>query len=101
MGTGSNDIHSKLKKLQDLSATDKDVIEALQKKINGQKLDLENLQQKHQSLLRNYEGVSNYAANDKVEFTRLKNSKESAEKEVTDLKKRLEYLEAVNIELRP
>jgi len=43
MGTGSNDIHSKLKKLQDLSATDKDVIEALQKKINGQKLDLENL----------------------------------------------------------
>jgi chromosome segregation ATPase len=44
--------------LQELSSTDKDVIEALQKKINMQKSEYESLHSKYQGLLRNYEGVS-------------------------------------------
>jgi len=90
-----------LKKLQELSSTDKDVIEALQKKINMQKVEYENLQSKYQGLLRNYEGVATFAANDKAEFTRLKNGRESAEKEVNDLKKQVGVLELQNNEMRP
>ena len=35
----------------------------------------------YSSLLRNYEGVANFAASDKAEFMRLKNGREAAEKE--------------------
>jgi hypothetical protein len=52
----------------------------LQKKLNGQKIEFETLQQKYSSLVRNYEGVANFAASDKAEFTRLKNGREAAEK---------------------
>ena len=38
------DLQSRLKKLQELSTTDKDVIEALQKKMNAQKIEYESLQ---------------------------------------------------------
>ena len=74
-------MQNRLKKLQELSSSDKDVIEALQKKLNGQKIEFETLQQKYSSLVRNYEGVANFAASDKAEFTRLKNGREAAEKE--------------------
>ena len=53
----------------------------MQKKLNGQKIEFETLQQKYSSLVRNYGGVTNFAASDKAEFTRLKNSREAAEKE--------------------
>lgn len=39
------------------------------------------------ALQRNYESISKYAATDKAEFTKLKNMKESYEKDVTVLKK--------------
>ena len=73
----------------------------MQRKLNTQKIDFDTLQQKYQSLLRNYEGVSNYAASDKAEYTRLKTGREQAEKEVVDLKKRLDVLELINSELKP
>jgi uncharacterized coiled-coil protein SlyX len=37
-------MQTRLKKLQELSSSDKDVIEALQKKLNGQKIEFETLQ---------------------------------------------------------
>ena len=84
---------SRLKKhLLDMSSQE-GTLEALQRKLNTQKIDFDSLQQKYQSLLRNYEGVSNYAASDKAEYTRLKTGREQAEKEAADLKKRLEFLE--------
>lgn len=43
----SGDLQSRLRKLQELSSTDKDVIEALQKKLNMQKSEYENLQSKY------------------------------------------------------
>jgi len=51
--------------------------------------------------LRNYEGVANFAASDKAEFTRLKNGREAAEKEINDLKKKFEVIEGQNQEMRP
>ena len=90
-----------MKKLQELSTSDKDVIEALQKKLTAQKIDFDTISQKYQSLLRNYEGVANFAASDKAEFTRLKNGREAAEKELIDLKKKLDLSEGQNQEMRP
>jgi hypothetical protein len=84
-----------------LSNTDKDVIEAMQKKINTQKFDYDALLQKHQSLLRNYEGITNYAASDKAEYTKLKTGKEAAEKEAADLKRKCDVVEGIVAELRP
>lgn len=55
---------------------------------------METLQQKYQSLLRNYEGVSNYAASDKAEYSRLKSGREAAEREALELKKKLDFYEA-------
>ena len=78
----------RMRKLQELSNTDKDIIEALQKKITQQKLEFDGLSQKYSQLLRNYEGVSNYAASDKAEYNRLKTGRESAEKEAAELKKK-------------
>ena len=51
--------------------------------------------------MRNYEGVANFAANDKAEFMRLKTGRENAEKEREELKRRAEMLEAQNGEMRP
>ena len=53
----------------------------MQKKLNAHKIEFDTLQQKYSSLLRNYEGVANFAASDKAEFMRLKNGRETAEKE--------------------
>lgn len=97
----SGDLQSRLRKLQELSSTDKDVIEALQKKINFQKSEYESLHSKYQGLLRNYEGVASFAANDKAEFNRLRSGRESAEKEAADLKKQVVMLESQNNEMRP
>jgi hypothetical protein len=77
------------------------VIEALQKRLSTSKIDFDTLQQKYQSLLRNYEGVANYAASDKAEYTRLKTGRETAEREALDLKKKLEGLEAQVGEIKP
>lgn len=38
-----DELQTKLKKLQELSSNDKDVIESLQKKLTTYKIDLENL----------------------------------------------------------
>ena len=81
LSLGVGDMQNRLKKLQELSTSDKDVIEAMQKKLTNQKIEFETLQQKYSSLVRNYEGVANFAASDKAEFTRLKNGREAAEKE--------------------
>ena len=40
----SGDMNARLRKLQELSNTDKDVIEALQKKLASQRIDFDNLQ---------------------------------------------------------
>jgi predicted RNase H-like nuclease (RuvC/YqgF family) len=97
----SGDLQSRLKKIQDLSNTDKDVIKALEKKINLQKSEYENLHSKYQGLLRNYEGVASFAANDKAEFNKLRNGRENAEKEVSELKKQVSILESETNEMRP
>ena len=41
---GVGDMQNRLKKLQELSTSDKDVIEALQKKLTNQKIEFETLQ---------------------------------------------------------
>jgi DNA repair exonuclease SbcCD ATPase subunit len=97
----SGDLQQRLRKLQELSSTDKDVIEALQKKINMQKSEYEGLHSKYQGLLRNYEGVAQFAANDKAEFNKLRNGRESAEKEAAELKKQVVILESQTNEMRP
>jgi chromosome segregation ATPase len=97
----SGDLQQRIRKLQELSSTDKDVIEALQKKINLQKGEYETLHSKYQGLLRNYEGVASFAANDKAEFNKLRNGRETAEKEVAELKKQVGTLELQNNEMRP
>lgn len=79
--------------MSQLQTSDKEVIEALTKKLNTSKIDFDTLQQKYQSLLRNYEGVSNYAASDKAEYTRLKTGRETAEREAQELKRKVDFLE--------
>jgi hypothetical protein len=81
-------------KMAQLQSSDKDVIDALTKKLNTMKIDYDTIQQKYQSLLRNYEGVSNYAASDKAEYTKLKTGRDLAEKEASELKKKVDFLEA-------
>lgn len=66
-----------------------------------QKSEYESLQSKYQGLLRNYEGVSQFAANDKAEFNKLRNGRESAEKEAAELKKQVVILESQTNEMRP
>lgn len=83
-----DELLSKFKKLQELSGNDKGVIEALQKKITLYKSELETVQQKYGALNRNYESISNYAASDKAEFSKLKSQKEHFEKEHLDLRKK-------------
>ena len=55
----SGDLQNRLMKMAQLQSSDKDVIDALTKKLNTMKIDYDTIQQKYQSLLRNYEDVSN------------------------------------------
>ncbi|CDW71255.1 viral a-type inclusion protein [Stylonychia lemnae] len=96
----NSEIQNKFKKLQELSTNDKEVIEALQKKLQTIKLDHEALQQKYSALQRNYEGVSSYAASDKAEHTKLRTMREMAEKEAAELKKKNYELEESNKQLK-
>lgn len=64
-----------------LSTNDKEVIETLTKKLALAKSEFDSLIQKYGALQRNYESISNFAASDKADYMRLKNMKESYEKE--------------------
>lgn len=88
----------KLKKLQDLSSNDKEMIDVQRRKMQqmktSQEKEIAKLLAKLKSLQRNYETLSDSTRQEKGEFIHYKQQAESLEVEVVKLKKTKNELEA-------
>lgn len=77
-----------------LAASDKETIEAQQKKMNALRGEIEQLKQKYNQLKRNYDSVSLHAKKDAAENQRMLDMKEGYEAQIKQLKN--EHVEAEN-----
>ena len=73
---------ARLRKLQTLSASDKETIEQQQKKLGALRLELEDVTKKHNALKRNFDSVSHYAKKDNANYDMVKKRADGFEKEV-------------------
>ena len=78
----SGEAENRLKKLQTLSADDKETIEQQQKKMGAMRQELDDLTKKYNTLKRNFDSVSHYAKKDNSEFASVKKRADGFEKEV-------------------
>ena len=77
-----------------LAASDKETIEAQQKKMNALRGEIEQMKQKYNQLKRNYDSVSLHAKKDAAENQRMLDMKEGYEAQIKQLKN--EHVEAEN-----